>query len=84
MLAILIGRLRQLGRCCPFRISWWAIGFPLAAASVAATQFAEAEPGWTTDILALTLLSLATVVIVAMLLRTLLDVGRGELRRLSG
>ena len=33
MLAVLLGQLRNLPACCPFRVSWWAVSFPLAAAA---------------------------------------------------
>lgn len=83
MLAVLLGRLRHLGRCCPFRVSWWAVGFPLAASAIAALRFAAAIPGWITDAIALSMLALATVAILGLLARTLLGIARGELRTLS-
>ena len=83
MLAVLLNRLRNLVQCCPFRVSWWAVSFPLAASAIAALKFAAAEPGAVTDVIALALLGLATVVIVGLLLRTLLGLARGELRTLS-
>jgi tellurite resistance protein len=83
ILAGLVGRLRHLGHCRPFRVSWWAVGFPLAASAVAALRFAAAEPGWITDAIALTLLAVVTVAIAGRLARTLVGVSRGELRTLS-
>ena len=83
MLAVLLGRLRHLPSCCPFRVSWWAVSFPLAACSIAALRFAVAEPGLVTDAIALTLLALATFIIAGLLVRTLVGVARGELRTLS-
>ena len=83
MLAVLLGQLRNLPLCCPFRVSWWAVSFPLAASSIASLRFAAARPGVLTDAIALALLALATLVIAALFGRTLLGVGRGELRTLS-
>ena len=83
MLAVLLGRLRHLPSCCPFRVSWWAVSFPLAAAAIAALRFAAAEPGWITDAIGLGLLALASVTIAGLLVRTLVGVARGELRALS-
>ncbi len=83
MLAVLLGRLRNLPSCCPFRVSWWAVSFPLAASAIAALRFAAAEPGFVTDAIALTLLALATLTIAGLLVRTLAGVARGELRALS-
>jgi tellurite resistance protein len=83
VLAVLLGQLRNLPLCCPFRVSWWAVSFPLAATSTAALRFAAAEPGPLTDAIALALLALATVVITGLLGRTLFGILRGELRTLS-
>jgi len=83
MLAVLLGRLRNLMVCCPFRVSWWAVSFPLAASAIAALRFAAAEPGQITDAIALALLALATVTIAGLLIRTLVGVARGELRTLT-
>jgi tellurite resistance protein len=84
MLAVLLGQLRHLPVCCPFRVSWWAVSFPLAASAITGLRFAAAEPGIVTDAIALLLLALATVVIAGLLVRTLVGVARGELRTLSG
>ena len=83
MLSVLLNRLRSLAHCCPFRVSWWAVSFPLAASAIAALKFAAARPGTVTDVLALALLGLATVTITGLLLRTLVGLARGELRTLS-
>ncbi len=83
MLAVLLGRLRHLPSCCPFRVSWWAVSFPLAASAIAALRFAMAEPGIATDAIALGLLALATLTIAVLLVRTLVGIARGELRTLS-
>ena len=45
MLAVLLGRLRYLTACCPFRVSWWAVSFPLAAAAIAGLRVTAGEPG---------------------------------------
>jgi tellurite resistance protein len=83
VLAVLLGRLRMLPRSCPFRISWWAVSFPLAACSIAALRFAAARPGVISDTIAVALLALATLVIAALLGRTLFGIAKGELRTLS-
>ncbi len=84
MLAVLLARLRHLPRCCPFRVSWWAVSFPLAASAITALRFAGVQPGVVTDAIALVLLGLATAIIAGLLLRTLVGLLRGELRTLSG
>ena len=83
MLAVLVGRLRQLRHCCPFRVSWWAVSFPLAAAAAAAIRFADAMPGTCSDAVAILLLTLASAVIAGLAVRTLAGIARGELRTLS-
>ena len=83
MLVVLLGRLRYLANCCPFRVAWWAVSFPLAAAAVTALHFAAAAPGGAADVIAMVLLGLATLVIVFLLVRTLSGIVRGELRTLN-
>jgi tellurite resistance protein len=83
LLAVLLPKLARFGRSCPFRVSWWGVSFPLAAASVAALRVAMAQPGPAIDILALGLLTLATAVIGWLLARTLVGLARGELRTLA-
>ncbi len=83
MLAIFVGRLRRLGQCCPFRVSWWAVSFPLAATASAAVRFAGARPGLVTDTIAWALLALASLVIAWLSMRTIIGILRGELRTSS-
>jgi tellurite resistance protein len=83
MLAVLLNRMRYLLACCPFRVSWWAVSFPLAASAIVALRFATARPSEITDGLALALLALATLTIIGLLVRTLYGVVTGELRTLS-
>ena len=84
ILAVLLGQMRHLARCCPFRVSWWAVSFPLAASAIAALHFAIANPGWFTNTVALGLPVLATVSILGLLARTLFGIVSGEFRALSG
>jgi tellurite resistance protein len=84
MLLVLVGRFRYLARCCPFRVSWWAVGFPLAAAAIASLRIASAFPGWTTDAIAILVLALATLTILWLAWRTVAGIAGGELRKLSG
>jgi tellurite resistance protein len=83
ILTVLLGQLRHLLICCPFRVSWWAVSFPLAASAIAALRFSAAEPGFFTGLIAWVLLGLATLVIGALFARTLVGLARGELRTLS-
>jgi tellurite resistance protein len=83
VLAVLLGRLRVLRQCCPFRVSWWAVSFPLAASAIAALRFAAFDPNWFTAGVAWALLAFATIAIAGLLVRTLVGVVQGELRTLS-
>jgi tellurite resistance protein len=83
VLAVLLGRLRVLRQCCPFRVSWWAVSFPLAACAVAALTFAAFDANWFTIIVAWALLVLGTLTIAGLLVRTLAGIAQGELRTLS-
>jgi tellurite resistance protein len=83
MLAVLLNRMRYLLACCPFRVSWWAVSFPLAASAIVALRFATARPSTIADGLAWVLLALATITIAGLLVRTLYGVVTGELRTLS-
>lgn len=80
---VLLGQLRHLLSCCPFRVSWWAVSFPLAALSIAAQRYAMAVPSAVAHLLATGFWILATAVIGWLLVRTLWGVARGELRTLS-
>ncbi|MDH7972850.1 SLAC1 anion channel family protein [Sphingomonas sp. AR_OL41] len=84
VLAVLLGRLRHLLRCCPFRVAWWAVSFPLAACASAAVRFALDKPGVVTNGIALLLLALSSCVIAGLFVRTVHGLLMGELRALSG
>jgi tellurite resistance protein len=84
LLTVLLGRLRNLLACCPFRVSWWAVSFPLAAAAVMALHFARGQPTLFTNTVAIMLLGFATLVIVGLSARTVHGIIKGELRTLSG
>jgi tellurite resistance protein len=83
VLAVLLSQLRNLPVCCPFRVSWWAVSFPLAASAIAALRYATADQGAITDCIAIMLLALATLVVAGLFVRTLMGLFRGELRNLS-
>ncbi|WP_425259988.1 SLAC1 anion channel family protein [Rubrivivax sp. RP6-9] len=83
LLPVLLGRLRHLSSCCPFKFGWWAVSFPMAACAASALRVAQAEPGWATEAIALALTGLSTIVITWLICRTVSGVARGELRTLS-
>jgi len=83
VLAIVIVRMRHLAYCCPFRVSWWAVSFPLAASANAALRYTTFAPHWATYTIAVLLLGLASLVIMLLLIRTVFGILRGELKTLS-
>jgi tellurite resistance protein len=83
VIAVLLLQLMYLPLCCPFRVSWWAVSFPLSAAAVAALRYADAHTGIITDAIAIALLAFATLTIIGLTMRTLAGVAKGELRTLS-
>ncbi|WP_371875538.1 SLAC1 anion channel family protein [Duganella aceris] len=83
VLAVLLGRLRHLPHCSPFRVSWWAASFPLAASAGAAMRYAEHAAGPVTDAIALLALAVATLTIAIFLAQTLSAMLKGELRALA-
>lgn len=84
LLTVLAGRLRHLATSCPFRLSWWAVSFPLAAASVCALRYAASTPNLFTHGVAIVLLIGVTALLLAMAFRTLRGALRGELKSLVG
>jgi tellurite resistance protein len=83
LLTVLVGHLRHLPTCCPFRVSWWAVSFPLTACAIAGLKFASYHSGTTSTVIALTLLAFATLAIAWLFQRTVFGILRGELRALS-
>ena len=83
ILAVLLTRLYHLRNCCPFRVSWWAVSFPLASSAVAALKYATFAPSLFTDIIAISLLALASLIIALLFVRTAVGIAGGELRSLS-
>jgi len=83
VLAVLLNRMRYLMACSHFRVSSWAVSFPLAASAVAGLRFAAARPSLVAGSIALALLALATITIGGLTVRTLYRVVSGELKTLS-
>jgi tellurite resistance protein len=54
-----------------------------AASAIAALKFSAVSPGWATDSIAVVLLVFSSLVIGALLVRTVMGIAQGELRALS-
>lgn len=83
VLLALIFRVRYLIKCCPFRISWWAVAFPLASSASAGLRYAEHVQSATATAVAFVLLGIATLTIFALLIRTLVGMARGDLQKIE-
>ena len=99
LLLALLPQIVQIRKCCPFRISWWAISFPLAAMCIASikinvnilqlssTDLPVASSIHVLDtlfaLLSLFLLLSVTLVFAWLVVRTLLGIFRGELQNLA-
>ena len=99
LLLALLPQIVQVRKCCPFRITWWAISFPLAAMCIASikinanilqlssTDLPIASSIHVLDILfallSLVLLLSVTLVFAWLIVRTLLGIFRGELQNLA-
>lgn len=83
LLAVLLGRLRHLPQCSPFKMGWWGASFPLAASAGTALRYAAHANTPLTDAIAWLLLVLASVTIAAFLVTTLKGVFKGQLSTLA-
>lgn len=99
LLLALLPQIVQIRKCCPFRITWWAISFPLAAMCIASikinvnilqlssTDLPIASSIHVLDtlfaLLSLFLLLSVTLVFTWLVVRTLLGIFRGELQNLA-
>lgn len=98
LLFALLPQIIQIKKCCPFRISWWAISFPLAAMCIASikinTEIVEFSKAFSISssilniemifsILSMTLLVCVTLVFIWLIIRTLVGILKGELQNLA-
>jgi len=83
LFAVLLPKILMLPACCPFKTSWWAVSFPLAALAIASLKVAVLQPGWPAHALAIALLALCSAIIAALAVRTLAGIARGELKTLA-
>lgn len=99
LLLALLPQIVQVRKCCPFRITWWAISFPLAAMCIASIkinvnilQLSSTDLPITSSIhvletlfalLSLVLLLSVTLIFAWLIVRTSLGIFRGELQNLT-
>jgi tellurite resistance protein len=71
LLFILGSKIVLLPNCCPFRVSWWAVGFPLAAMTIAAFRYQAHKQHVLFKIIPGTLLAISTVTILYLIFQSL-------------
>ena len=74
-LLVLFGsKILLLPKCCPFRVSWWSVSFPLGSVSIACLRYSQKQPDAVHRILAASLVSLTTLVILYLLVQTIYQI----------
>lgn len=64
------GKMLLLARCCPFRVGWWAVSFPLSAITIASFRYAFSQHHEQYFIIPVALLFLLTLTIAFLLFQT--------------
>ena len=83
MLAMVTGRLVALVKDNPFRLTWWAASFPLAAATLAALRYADHAQHLVASGVAVVLLTVTTLAIGGFTFHTLRAMVAGRLQSLA-
>jgi tellurite resistance protein len=78
LLLIFGSKILLLPKCCPFRVSWWSVSFPLSSASVGCLRYAQRQADDIHWILAAALLFLTTIVILYLLVQTIYLIWSGR------
>lgn len=78
--AVIFLLLRHLAQSCPFRTSWWSVGFPLAATTNAALRYAAEVNQPAADAIALFFVGITTAILLWLFCRTLFGILAGELK----
>jgi len=68
-----------LPRCCPFRVTWWAVSFPMVAITIAAFRYAEFNEAPVFKVIAGVLLSVSSFVILYLFIQTFYKIFTGTL-----
>ncbi|WP_222848880.1 SLAC1 anion channel family protein, partial [Campylobacter fetus] len=79
----MLPKLRNATKCCPFRVTWWAVSFPLAALLVSTIKMAIELNELYLDILSVVFLITFTIAIFWLTYRTLKGVFSLELQNLT-
>lgn len=78
MLVLLFSKIFLLPNCCPFRVSWWSVSFPLVAITIASLNFAKIINQLAFEIIAVVLLTISSVIISYLFIQTISRIIKGE------
>jgi len=59
---------------CPFKVTWWAISFPLSAVTISALIYCQHKPDTFHQVFAISLLALITVLVIYLVAMTILKI----------
>ncbi|WGL60492.1 hypothetical protein QEJ31_02605 [Pigmentibacter sp. JX0631] len=82
LLLVIIGKILLIKDCCPFMLTWWAVGFPIAAFVNACEKSFYFNQNFYFALLTRTALIFATGVIVFLACLTIYKIIKGELSKL--
>jgi tellurite resistance protein len=78
LLLIFGSKIFLLAACCPFRVTWWAVGFPLVAFTIAAFRYASQKHAVIFQIIPAVMLAVSTGVIAYLLVQTIYKIITGR------
>jgi tellurite resistance protein len=79
-LLLLFGsKIIQIANCCPFRVGWWGISFPLVAITIASFRYALIRHSAFYQIIPAILLTISTAIILFLLIQTFYKLFTNEL-----
>ena len=78
LLLVLGSKIFIIPQCCPFRITWWAVGFPLVAITIAAFRYVSHTSNNTYKIIPGTLLAVSTIVILFLFVQSIYKLATGQ------
>ena len=79
LILVVIGKILAIKDCCPFTLSWWAIGFPLAAFTVGALKAYAYFHNFGFEILSIVSLFSVTIILTFLIFQTLYRIYKLEL-----
>jgi tellurite resistance protein len=66
-------------KCCPFRVGWWAVSFPLVATTIATFKYASHKSSIIFSLIPLVLLIISTAVMIYLLFQTIYRIATNKL-----